>query len=401
MKSDHARTKETPPPDPQDGASELNCLLTQILAHLKRYIVFPTEDSAIACALWVPHTWVIHAFDFSPYLQISSPVKECGKTRLFKCLENLCARSWFAILPSEAVLFRKIAASCPTLLLDETDALFTDRTDPNKEAIRAVLNAGFERGAVVPRCVGQQHALMDFPVYCAKGFAGIGKIPETVASRSLRIMLHRRKKHQEIEKFRKREVAQVALPIKEGLVKWSSGDGVIEQLRAARPHMPAGLGDRSEDICEPLFAIADLAGGEWPALARRALVNLRAKGASDDDNVRILLLAAIREIRQNWLDDAIFTRDLLVALVRREGEPWGAWWRKDVEAGNISVAATKLAGILGHFEIVPRTVRVWYGREGESDVGKGYPFGVFDDVFASYLPPIEPSEPVPPSGPLG
>jgi hypothetical protein len=398
MKIDDAQTKESPEPE---DPGQLAFLLGEILAFLKRYIVFPSDDAAIACALWVPHTWTFKAFDFTPYLQISSPVKECGKTRLFKCLENLCARAWFAILPSEAVLYRKIASSCPTLLLDETDTLFTDRTDPNKEAIRAVLNAGFENGAVVPRCVGQEHALMDFPVYCPKGFAGIGKIPETVASRSLRIMLHRRRKHQEIEKFRKREVVQVALPIKEGLAKWSSGDGVIEQLRAARPHMPAGLGDRSEDICEPLFAIADLAGGEWPTLARRALVNLRAKGAANDDNVRILLLAAIREIRQNWLDDAILTRDLLAALVRREGEPWGAWWRKDVDVGNISVAATKLASILGHFEIVPRAVRVCYAREGESDVGKGYPFSVFDDVFASYLPPIQPSEPAPWYGPLG
>ena len=32
--------------------------------------------------------------------------------------------------------------------------------------------------------------------------------------------------------------------------------------------MPAGLEDRDADICEPLLAIADAAGGQWPKRAR-------------------------------------------------------------------------------------------------------------------------------------
>jgi hypothetical protein len=89
--------------------------LGEILAFLKRYIVFPSGT------LWVAHTWAFDAFDYTPYLHISSPVRECGKSKVFYCLKNLCAKPWLTISPSEAVLFRKISAHCPTLLLDEID----------------------------------------------------------------------------------------------------------------------------------------------------------------------------------------------------------------------------------------------------------------------------------------
>ena len=81
---------------------------------------------------------------------------------------------------TEAVLYRKIEQDAPTLLLDEIDAIFTAKGDENKEALRALLNAGFERRATVPRCVGPNHTLREFQVFCPKALAGIGKLPDTV-----------------------------------------------------------------------------------------------------------------------------------------------------------------------------------------------------------------------------
>ena len=191
---------------------ELPDILEGVRAFLSRYIVFSNEAQAPAVTLWAAHTWVIGAFYCTPYLHVSSPVRECGKSRLFGCLKHLCRNPWLAISPSEAVLFRKIHAHSPTILLDEIDTVFSDKTDPNKEGVRAVLNAGFERGATVPRCQGQSHELKDFSVFCPKAFAGIGNIPETVASRSIKIPMARRRKDQTVAKFRRRDVEQAALP---------------------------------------------------------------------------------------------------------------------------------------------------------------------------------------------
>jgi Protein of unknown function (DUF3631) len=40
--------------------------------------------------------------------------------------------------------------------------------------------------------------------------------------------------------------------------------------------LAAGLNDRAEDCWSPLFAIADIAGGNWPDLARKAALALSA-----------------------------------------------------------------------------------------------------------------------------
>src|SRR5881394_2580059 len=53
-----------------------------------------------------------------------------------------------------------------------------------------------------------------------------------------------------------------------------------EAIAQARPSTPPGWNDRAADIWEPLLAIADLAGGEWPQLARDAAQQL---SASDDE----------------------------------------------------------------------------------------------------------------------
>jgi predicted lipoprotein with Yx(FWY)xxD motif len=43
------------------------------------------------------------------------------------------------------------------------------------------------------------------------------------------------------------------------------------------PSIPAALNDRAADNWRPLIAIADLAGGEWPQLARQASLTSRAR----------------------------------------------------------------------------------------------------------------------------
>jgi hypothetical protein len=122
--------------------------------------------------------------------------------------------------------------------------------DDSKEGIRAVLNAGFERRATVPRCMVAQCTLTEFRVFCPKAFAGIGKLPDTVADRSIPIVMARRTRGERIGKFRNRD----AEPIAEALETWSADLSVTQQLHADE------IGDRAADICEPLLAIADMAG---------------------------------------------------------------------------------------------------------------------------------------------
>ena len=46
------------------------------------------------------------------------------------------------------------------------------------------------------------------------------------------------------------------------------------RIANANPKFPESLNDRAMDIWEPLLALADLAGGEWPELGRKAASGL-------------------------------------------------------------------------------------------------------------------------------
>ena len=48
---------------------------------------------------------------------------------------------------------------------------------------------------------------------------------------------------------------------------------VIETLRNGRAELNE-ISDRQNDIAEPLIVIADIAGGDWPAKARRSVIEL-------------------------------------------------------------------------------------------------------------------------------
>src|SRR5262249_3025108 len=140
-----------------------------------------------------------------PYLNICSPEKRCGKTRLLECLQLLVPKPRPMIRPTEAVLFRTIDKEKPTLLLDEIDTIYTTDADERSEGLRAVLNAGFQAGAFanVPRCIGRDAEPRDFNTFCPKAIAGIGKnLPDTVRDRSIEIRLIRQIEGKKAVRFR-------------------------------------------------------------------------------------------------------------------------------------------------------------------------------------------------------
>src|SRR5262249_50081263 len=155
---------------------------------------------------------------------------------------------------------------------------------------------GWRRGLTIPRCIGKTHEVHRFPTFCAKALSGISRrraaLPDTIADRSIPLVLARRKKSEPVEKFRVRTTPALLHPVRDALGSWAHR--ALATLRQAQPPMPP-LHDRAEDIWEPLLAIADLAGGEWPIRARRAAVELSG-GDSDSESTGVQLLRAVREV---------------------------------------------------------------------------------------------------------
>ena len=351
--------------------SELAALLDDLSAYHRRYVSM-TQEQADAVALFDAHTYVIDAAEQSPYFAISSAEMRSGKTTLQKTIELVAARPWRVVTPSEAVVYRKIARDRPTLLLDEYDAIFGDR---DYEPLRALLNAGNEPGTTVPRCAGaNRDQLEDYPIYCAKVMAGIGKLPATVADRAIEIRLKRKKRDEPVERFRKREVLEVADPLQVSLA--SLMEHHVDKLAGARPHLPDELDDRAQDAWEPLLAIAELAGGDWPARARAAALALSGDRDTDPDSVGVLLLA---DCKQVFGTDTtrLFTADLIARLCELEESPWATWHK-----GN-SISPRALAARLTNYDIRSKTIRV------AEETAKGYTAEDFEDAWSRFLPPLD------------
>jgi hypothetical protein len=355
------------PPEPEDGAD----LLDDLAAFVRRFVVLSAEQAS-AIALWVVHTHAIEAADSTPYLAVTSAEKRSGKTRLLEVLYELAARARATANTSDAALFRAVTQHKPSLLFDEVDAIFGPKAR-DREDLRGMLNAGHRRGAKVSRCGGQNMTeLQDFDVFCPKVLAGIGELPDTIADRSIPIRLQRKAPGEQVERVRHRDLEADAAPLRESVAAWARG--YTDALRIARPKLPDELDDRAQDGAEPLLAIADLAGGEWPHRARSALVALCAgRQAPDDDSLGVRLLADIRVAFDSGKTDRLRTDRLLELLAADDEAPWASW-------KGSGLTPRSLATLLKPYAIRSRTIRL-----ADDSTPKGYHREQFEDAFGRYL----------------
>jgi hypothetical protein len=372
--SDAASAPSAEAPGAPTAEIDLASLLDETRTYLRRYVVL-TNNQAIELALWVAHTHAFKACECTPYQQVTSATARAGKSRLLEALEQVVARAWYTCRTTSSALVRKIDAEGSTLLLDESDTAFSAEKE-YAEGLRGILNSGYRKGGAYTVCVGQGTKITarDFSTFGAKAIAGIGKLPDTVADRSVRIELRRRTRAEPCEKWRHRDGRAHARPIRERLAIWAAQ--AIPVLRDARPDMPSSLGDRQQDVWEPLIAIADLAGGDWPSRARAAAVEL--SGSLEDADIKVELLHDIEPILAELppTKDTIASAVLVEKLIANEDRPWATW-----RHGEKPITQRGLANLLKPFGIVVGQ----YNVNGKSE--RGYRRDAFDDAFSRFPPP--------------
>lgn len=339
-------------------------LLNAVVGFLRRYLVI-TAAQADALALGIAHTHCWETSDYCPIFHVTAPVKQCGKSRLLDVVTLLAGRPWQTGRTTTANLVARCARGC-TLLLDETDAAF-ERGGEYAAALRGILDCRFERGRpaslMVPGKEGGWES-RDFDIYGPSFIAGIGKLPDTAQSRSVPIALRRKLRSESVQRFRRVTAGPKAAPLREGLKAW--GAELLTGPHHAAPALPEALSDRQQDICEPLLAIADAAGGDWPERALRALVELCTGHAAVDESAPVKLLAAC--CSSFAAADRLSSEQLAAAVGDALGGP---------------LTPIALARRLDPFEITPRNVKFSDGR-----VLRGYHREQFADAWARYLPPL-------------
>ncbi|MGH3722038.1 MAG: DUF3631 domain-containing protein [Pseudonocardiaceae bacterium] len=354
------------PETPPTGAE----LLDRLHAELTSFVVLPTEHTADAVCLWIAATHAVAAFEFAPRLAITSPEKRCGKSRLLDVIEATCHDP----IATAAALVRSIGRDTPpTVLIDEADAKFgSKRAAEQNEDLRALLNAGFQRGRDARRCVGPMSKVEQFPTFAMVALAAIGGLPDTITDRAINVRMQRRPAGRTVAKFRLRRDKPRLRALGDELAEWAGT--ALDALRVAEPRLP--VDDRAADTWEPLVAVADAAGGSWPARARRACTAMTAEAEQADTEASLgrLLLTGVREVFTTTRLAEILSADLVTSLRAIEDAPWSAF----------DLDQRKLARRLSEYAVTPGQIYVT-GPNGKRRQARGYRLTDFTDAFARYL----------------
>ena len=295
-----------------------------------RFVVFQSEDEPVIITNWIVHTYLIHLFNYTPYLHIYSATKQCGKTLLLSIIKQLSYSGLQLINFSESI-FRLIDKQDLTLCIDEVDRWDNE----SKQAIWGIINAGFLReGGEVYRSVGKgsDQTPTTFKVFCPKVISGIDQhsLPDTVQDRSIPIELVRKLKEEPAERFRHRVELPRMEEIKsmlEPLLTYTAYnyedenslfDSVHEDSLVAT-YEDAIENDRALDIVEPLVLVASMGSSEWLEKTVRACVNLTKREDDNESNISVEVLRVCYEIKmESQGQKAIHSEDLVERINKKK-----------------------------------------------------------------------------------
>ncbi len=342
-------------------------ILNEISEVLNAHLVIAQEQRVLV-ALWIAHTYKFHEFQHTPRLAITAPEKQCGKSTLLNFLGELVSEPHKTDNITAASMFRRIEANQRvTFLIDEADTFLPDNNE-----MRNIINSGFERTGCVTRNIRRNGDWLpvDFPTFCPVAIAGIGRLPATIADRSIPIGLKRRADGETVVRLQRGD--PILKKLKEQLSAWGQSANLGDYLN---PSIPAALSDRQGDISVPLLAIADSAGGEWPQNAREALLAVFSTHLTNEETAGIgsILLADIRDIFAMVGQDFLASQTICKFLAEKEGRPW-----PDYDRGR-PFNPNHLARLLAPFEIRPTNKRT------EKGVLKGYWKSDFEDAWKRYI----------------
>jgi putative DNA primase/helicase len=281
-------------------------------------------------------------------------------------LEKLVCRPFRTGNLTEAVLFRVLDDRKPTVLIDEYDTIPEDRRD----ALANILKHGFHRAGRVHRVEGDAtKKIVEFDVFGAKALACIklSTLDAPTVSRCINIRMQRKRSSQKIARLRRYEGSEW----QRKSLRWSTDNH--DRIETATAELPDALGDREQDIWEPLFVLANLAGGKWPTLVCDAALALYGESGDGVQDSSVSLLGWLRNYFTSTGQEKVSSSTLVGWLNDQLDAPFSAW------RDGRGIDQNNLRRLLAGFDIQPATVRLG------AVTAKGYARSWFEGAFAAYL----------------
>jgi hypothetical protein len=237
-------------------------ILNEIESFVKRFVFLKDSSHYLLVAVWILMTHLYKEFRYVGYLYIHSSQPGCGKSRLMEVLHLLVKHSsGILVSPTEAVLFH--TADDRTQLLDEFDS------HQNRDALRGILNAGFQKNGRVPRMMPtpeKTYKPVEYPVYAPRALAGVGKILDrTTSDRTFEIIMEIQPRDQRRHKLNL-DAQTEAAELRQRMSTWAeSNKEGIQSIYVNHPFEYLGrFRDRTIDIAQPLAAIMEKAYDKHP-----------------------------------------------------------------------------------------------------------------------------------------
>lgn len=239
-------------------------LLEEIADLITHYVSLPKPELSMLIAVWIAQTYCFESFQYCAYLAIQSATPRCGKSKLLGLIRRFVKDTPpISTTPTPANLYR---TPHRVILLDEVDKLRSSDKEKFGEVL-AILNVGFERGAVIHRQARNTSGnwyQQAFPVFGPKVLAGIETLVDTLADRALFIRMVRTAKRPPRLRFQRLEGRFKT--IRDSLDWWvTEHSDDIKQCYDSLPDQVPELStfdDRLQDLAEPLLVLAFLADAE-------------------------------------------------------------------------------------------------------------------------------------------
>jgi len=222
----------------------------------------------------------------------------------------------------------------------------------------------------VIRVEGDDHEPRAFSTWCAKSIALIGNLPPTLRSRAIVIQMKRKTAKDRVEDFHGHYPYPELEALKRQTWRWTRDN--LKAIREAEPSIPGELINRAKDNWSPLFAVAQVAGGEWVKKCRDAALAFQMN-RPDETSVGVILLSDLQEMFRDSEGEPLSTEEVLKSLAAMDERPWPEWKRGK------PITARQLAKLLKPFGITARNVR--FGDK----ILKGYELSDCEDAFARYI----------------
>jgi Protein of unknown function (DUF3631) len=334
-------------------------------AAIRQFCLLPNRHAYTAVTLWCAYTHFADVFHYAPRLIARSPHKRSGKTRLYEVVAELVRSPLRSTDATTPYIFRSLNNNPrQTLMLDEVDAAFgAAGKAAQNEDLRALLNAGFQRGGTVGRVSGPNLEPTNYTTFAPAFLAGIGRLPDTVEDRAVVINMRRKAANETVQPYRPSRDGAPLNAIRDLLGKWAESQAQEAHTCADEQLVDLPVDDRAADVWEPLLVVAHLAGGDWPALGRAACIAFVAEAGEDDTETSPgqLLLGDIHAVMNNSF---MASADLCEALNALSESPWG----------EIPLNAHKLGQRLKPYGIKT--------RHSADKTKRGYHRSDFDDALA-------------------